>query len=267
MEKKIYICSYAISLTVALILTSIICFGFDNEVTLYKVGNNAETIAVKSSEVSEKTANYEWSVEPTTLMYTEDGRQSWIWESEIGKYEEMGWSVNPPVKIFGANYATRMVLLERKQDYLDTGVWFSTYEEANPAIFTYNVFCRSNLTIDQLNTILSGTGLAGYGESFYTMEQAYGVNALFALSVGAHESANFYRPANTNNYFGFRGNRGWMAFGSPNDCIMYFGKLMNDKLYYGKSIEQISSIYCDRSWSRYIKRHMTEKWSKLNILK
>ena len=251
--------------TTALIMSMIACANQDKEVTLYQVGDNESTTIVKESEVGDWTCAYEWSIEPTILMYTEDGRQSWIWESEIGKYEEMGWSVNPPVMIFGANYATRMVLLERKQDYLDTGVWFSTYEEANPAIFTYNVFCRSNLTIDQLNTILSGTGLAGYGESFYTMEQTYGVNALFALSVGAHESANFYKPANYNNFFGFRDSRGWMSFSSPDACIVYFGKLMNTNLYYGKSIEQIASIYCDQSWSRYIKRHMTEKWVKLGI--
>ena len=265
MKKKISICSYAISLTAALIITSIICFGFDNEVTLYKVGNNAETIVVKPSDVGEKTANYEWSIEPTTLMYTEDGRQSYIWNSEVSKYETVGWSVNPPVMIFGANGATRMVLLERKQDYIDTGIWFDTYAEANPVIFTYNVFQRSNLTVYQLNTILAGTGLAGYGQSFYEMEQTYGVNALFALSVGAHESANFYRPANTNNYFGFRGNRGWMSFSSPDACIMYFGKLMNTKLYYGKSIEQIGLVYCDVGWARHVRGHMAEKWVKLGI--
>lgn len=237
----------------------------DKDVILYQVGDNESTMVVKESEVADWTCAYEWSVEPTTLMYTEDGRQSWIWHSEIGKYKEMGWSVNPPVTVYGANGATRVVLLERKQDYLDTGVWFETYEEANPAIFTYNVFQNSNLTVEQLNTILAGTGLAGYGQSFYNMEHIHGVNALFCIAVGAHESANFYKTANWNNYFGFRGGRGWMSFSSPDACIMYFGKLMNTRLYYGKSIEQISVIYCDAGWTRHVKAHMNEKWAKLGI--
>jgi hypothetical protein len=263
MKKKLIFA--AIVLMVALIVTGVVCYSWDGDVTLYRVGDNETTMVVKESEVADWTCAYEWSVEPTTLMYTEDGRQSWIWHSEVGKYEEMGWSVNPPVMIFGVNGATRMVLLERKQDYLDTGIWFSTYEEANPAIFTYNPFQKSNLTVDQLNTILAGTGLTGYGQAFHEMEQTYGVNALFCLAVGAHESANFYKTANYNNFFGFRGNRGWMSFTTPKACIMYFGQLMNTRLYYGKSIDQIAPIYCNASWAGYIRRHMTEKWSKLSI--
>lgn len=232
---------------------------------LYKIGDNSITKEVSGDEIEDYVNDsYEWSVEPTVLMYTEDGRQSWIWESEVSQYKEAGWSMTPPVVIFGANGTTRTVLLERKHDYLNTGVWFETYEEANPPIFTYNVFQRSNLTVDQLNRILSGTGLSGYGQSFYTMEQTYSVNALFCIAVGAHESANFYKTANRNNYFGFRGNRGWMNFSSPDACIMYFGQLMNNKLYYGKTIEQIAVIYCDANWTKHVKAHMNEKWAKIN---
>lgn len=263
MKDKLLV-SIAVAAT-ALVISIVACASYDKPVTLYRVGNNSETMTVKESEVADWTCAYEWSVEPTTLMYTEDGRESWIWNSEVAQYEKVGWSVNPPVMIFGANGTTRMVLLERKQDYLDTGVWFETYEEANPPIFTYNPFQRSNLTVDQLNIILAGTGLAGYGQSFYTMEQTYGVNALFCIAVGAHESANFYKTANWNNYFGFRGSRGWMSFSSPDACIMYFGQLMTTRLYYGKSIDQIAPIYCNSSWSGYVRSHMAEKWAKLGI--
>lgn len=263
MKRQIILIFSAIAIVAA--VCGIVCYSWDGDVTLYQVGDNESTMVVKESEVADWTCAYEWSVEPTTLMYTEDGRQSWIWHSEIGKYEEMGWSVNPPVTIYGANGATRVVLLERKQDYLDTGVWFSTYEEANPAVFTYYPFQKSNLTVEQLNKILVGTGLAGYGYAFRNMEDTYGVNALFCIAVGAHESANFYKTANWNNYFGFRGNRGWMSFSSPDACIMYFGQLMTTRLYYGKTIDQIAPIYCDGSWSGYVRSHMNEKWSKLGI--
>lgn len=198
------------------------------DVTLYKVGDNDTTLVVEE-DVLAYVSNYEWSIEPTTLMYSPDGDSSWIWYSEVDMYKDQGWTLTPQ------------------------------------AVFTYDVFQKSNLTVDQLNMALSGTGLAGYGQAFYDMEQTWGVNSLFAIAVGSHESGNFYKTANTYNYFGFRGNRGWMSFSSPEDCINYFGQLMNNRLYYGKSIEQIAVIYCNASWSGYVKAHMYEKWQKVGV--
>lgn len=235
-----------------------------NTCVIYKIGDNSVTKEVSWDNIGEYVNDsYEWSVEPTTLMYAADGRTSWIWNSEIELYEKACWSTYPPVTIYSSS-GSKSVLEEEVEDYIATGVWFRTYEEANKAVFTYYPFQKSNLSVGQLNKILAKTGLAGHGQSFYNMEQTYGVNALFAIAVGAHESANFYKTANYNNYFGFRGNRGWMSFSSPDACIMYFGQLMNTRLYRGKTIEQIAPIYCDASWARYIRGHMSEKWAKLN---
>lgn len=199
------------------------------DMTLYKVGDNSTTLVVEEAEVLDYVSNYEWSIEPTTLMYSSDNWASWICRSEIDMYKERGWTLTPQAR------------------------------------FTYSVFTKSNLSVEQLNVILSDTGLAGYGQAFYDMEQTYGVNSLFAVAVGSHESANFYRTANVHNYFGFRGNRGWMSFNSPEACINYFGQLMCGKLYYGKSIEQIAVIYCNASWAGYVKAHMYEKWQKVGV--
>ena len=252
-------------LCILFIVVSTMSYAYTNEqkVILYKIGDNDTTVAVNKNEVESYTWNYEWSIEPTTLMYTEDGRKSWIWNSEIEKYTLNGWSVNEPITLYGINGITRLAFPENKQNYLNSGYWFNTYEEANPAVFTYNVFQKSNLSVTQLNKILVGTGLEGFGQAFYDMEQIYGVNSLFCIAVGSHESANFYKKVNTNNFFGFKGNKSWMSFNTPEDCIMYFGQLMNEKIYYGKSIELIAINYCDSSWVRYIKQHMIEKWKKL----
>ena len=230
--KKIFITIIVIiaSFMVIVPITSCETIDIENKVTLYKVGDNNTTILVEESEILNYVSNYEWSIEPTTLMYNSDGLSSWIWNSEIDIYKEQGWSLTPP-----------------------------------QPIFTYNVFQKSNLSIEQLNLALSGTGLAGYGQAFYNIEQTHGVNALFAIAVGSHESANFYKTANKHNYFGFKGSNGWMSFSSPDACIDYFGRLMNNKLYYGKSIEQIAVIYCDSNWTSHIKRHMSEKWQKIGI--
>lgn len=212
---------------ITLLLMSVSMTVNANTVTLYKVGNNAVTTTINESDVLSYVQNYEWSIEPTTLMYSKEGLSSWICNSEIDIYKELGWSVTPQ------------------------------------AVFTYNVFQKSNLTVEQLNKILLETGLEGYGQIFYNMEQTYNINSLFAVAVGCHESGNFYKTANTYNYFGFRGNKGWLKFNSPDECINYFGKLMNNKLYYGKSIDQIAVKYCNSSWAGYVKNQMYQKWQKI----
>jgi len=112
------------------------------------------------------------------------------------------------------------------------------------ARLTFNPFEKSNLTVEQYNNILRGTGLEGAGVSFYTMEQKYNVNGMFAVSVAFLESGLGRHKANTNNFFGMRGNNGWMAFDSVDANIQYFGKLMNSNLYKGKGILQIGKVYC-----------------------
>jgi len=129
----------------------------------------------------------------------------------------------------------------------------------------YSPHSKSGFTIEILNSMLINTGLAGYGESFYTMEQEYNVNALFAIAVACHESANGYKKANTNNYFGFKGNNGWMSFESTHSCIMYFGKLISNNYNNYSTIEGINGKYCPDggTWSGYVKQHMREKYNKV----
>ena len=68
----------------------------------------------------------------------------------------------------------------------------SIIKEKDGAVFTYNPYIKSNLSVEQYNKILAGTGLAGCGESYYRMEQEYNVNGLFALSV-AYVFVSFFR--------------------------------------------------------------------------
>ena len=235
-----------------------------DKITLYLNGDNNTTITVSIDKVEKYTKDWKWSIEPTTLMYTKDNRQSYIWESEVEKYQQEGWSIYPPVTLYGNNYATLICFENEKQDYLNTGVWFATYEEANPARFTYEVFTRSNLTVEHISTMLSGLKIQAYAQDFYDMEHEYNINALYALSVATLESGGGAKTANKNNFFGFRGTRGWMSFSTPREGIFYFGKLMNNNLYYGKTMEQIGVIYCDRNWAPHVKRIMQEKWNILN---
>ena len=97
----------------------------DKVYTLYKTGNNEITCEVKESELHNYiNDSYEWAIEPTTLMYTADGRTSYICISEVDSYKKVGWSTYPPVVIYKVN-GEKYVLQEEVEDYIATGVWFT----------------------------------------------------------------------------------------------------------------------------------------------
>lgn len=131
-------------------------------------------------------------------------------------------------------------------------------------VFTYNAFEKSNLREEHYNNILAGTPLSGMGYIYVELEETYGVNGLFAVSVAMFESGWAKHTANSYNYYGFRGSNGWMGFSSAYEGIMYFGKLMNKSLYYGKSIDQIGLIYCEgNTWASNVKTMMQTCWNKI----
>lgn len=144
-----------------------------------------------------------------------------------------------------------------------------TFAQTGDAILTYNVYQKSNLTVEQFNQMLAGTKLAGCGQSYYNMENTYNVNGVFAVALACHESGNGYHTANTHNYYGMRAaSGGWKSFSSADANIMYFGQYITGKMYYGKSIENIGKTYCPGTWSSWasaVKRHMNEKWNKITF--
>ena len=142
----------------------------------------------------------------------------------------------------------------------------SIVKEKDGAVFTYNPYIKSNLSVEQYNKILAGTGLAGCGESYYRMEQEYNVNGLFALSVACLESGYGKHRASTNNFYGMRSSKGWMSFESPDANIQYFGKLMNKSLYKGKDILGIGATYCPGThvdWANKVKSIMSNSFNKI----
>lgn len=218
-----------LSLMAVLFIATTVFGYYSNSETcvIYKVGNNSIMQEVYRKDVKEYIKNYEWSVEPTTLMYTADGRSSWICKSEIN-------------------------------DYLATGKWFLE----QPIHITMNVFEKTNLQPEQLEKTLT-KGLSGYGQVFYDMEQTYGVNSIFAISVAELESGYGTSSAfrNKNNAFGIDSGK---RFSSIESGINYFGQLMNKPLYYEKSIDKIGKIYCvNGNWSSKVKSLMKSNYAVL----
>ena len=68
-----------------------------------------------------------------------------------------------------------------------------------------NLLQKSNITVEQLEEKLKGTGLSGLAPAYVQAEQIYGVNAIFLVSLSAHESAwgTSRRAIEDNNLTGF----------------------------------------------------------------
>lgn len=128
----------------------------------------------------------------------------------------------------------------------------------NP-VFTYDPFTKIELSLDDINKILANTKMSNFGQYFYNMQETYGVNVVFAISVATLESGAGRALCGSYNYFGMIGKN----YSSPEEGINAFGKLMNNKLYYGKSIEGIAPIYCNASWGGRIKSIMQEIWNRI----
>lgn len=94
----------------------------------------------------------------------------------------------------------------------------------------------------------------------FNIVSEYNVEPSFAKAVAVVESGqDFNSPLarNKNNIFGLVGK----SFESKNDCIHYFGKLMNSKLYKNKSIDEIALIYCPHNsmeWASKVKELKAE---------
>lgn len=136
--------------------------------------------------------------------------------------------------------------------------------EVEDPVLVYEAFALSNLTAEDYDKMLVGTPLEGLGEAFYQLEYSYGINGLFAIGVCNLESSLGFISANTNNFFGFY-YEGYMSFETPEEGILYFGKLMFSDIYRGKTIDEIGSIYCppNDQWANLVKELMLENWEKL----
>ena len=148
--------------TLIIVLMCILLLGatpVESNCTIYKVGDNNTTKEIKLSEVDMYVNDsYEWSLEPTTLLYTTNGRTSWILNSEVS-------------------------------DYLSKG-WYTSQESVPlPKNITMNVFEKTNIPASELEKMLT-KGLSGYGQAFHDLEQEYGINAVFAISVAEAVGSN-----------------------------------------------------------------------------
>ena len=115
----------------------------------------------------------------------------------------------------------------------------------------------SNLTQEQIHTMLEGTRLQCLSAYYYEYEKIYKVNALFIISLTSLESGyGTSKLARThNNLAGYRGSKSWTYFNSWHDCLNEVYRLIGQeylspdgRFYNGLDIKSINSKYCGNTY-------------------
>lgn len=115
----------------------------------------------------------------------------------------------------------------------------------------------SNLTQEQIHTMLEGTRLQCLSAYYYEYEKIYKVNALFIISLTSLESGyGTSKLARThNNLAGYRGSKSWTYFNSWHDCLNEVYRLIGQeylspdgRFYNGLDIKSINSKYCGSTY-------------------
>lgn len=147
-----------------------------------------------------------------------------------------------------------------------------------PRYNPYDLRERSNLTKEQMHQILSGTALETLVDAYYWYEQEYNVNALFIMSLNAHESSwgTSELAMYKNNLGGYKTSDGsykyfndWGEFLQENFRLIGEEYLNPNGLFFngGYDIYSINPIYCpdpsDYSWSEGINKVAYELLSKI----
>lgn len=120
-----------------------------------------------------------------------------------------------------------------------------------------NVSQPSNLTPEELEVALEGTGLAGLGQYFITAEETYGVNGVFLTAIAALESGwgTSHYAQQRNNLFGYQANDSnpdnATYFSSKAEAIYLVGRKLSENylnpngIYYnGATPSGVNVKYC-----------------------
>lgn len=126
----------------------------------------------------------------------------------------------------------------------------------------YNLSEPSNITKDDAYKILEGTKFQTLSSAYVYMEQLYGVNAIYLMSLSAEESGwgRSQLAITHNNIGGIKGSNGYRYFDSWGDCLNYKAKLLKDQYlskngsyFNGYSIWDVNEKYCEqKTWSENI---------------
>lgn len=129
---------------------------------------------------------------------------------------------------------------------------------------------KSNLTLEQVEQLLSGSPMSGTGKTVLEVEEKYNVNAFFTIAVAQSETQRGLTGtgASKKNPYGLtsKGN-GYRSFNSYDEAILTFGDTLN-RLYIPNgrtTVEKVNQIYCpgNSGWSTSVRTIMDNYLKKL----
>lgn len=120
----------------------------------------------------------------------------------------------------------------------------------------YNLLEPSNITREEAYIMLEGTALQTLSNAYVYMEELYGVNAIYLMSLSAEESGwgRSQLAITHNNIGGIKSSNGWMYFSDWGECLDYKARLLknqylseNGDYFNGYSIWNVNIKYCERN--------------------
>ena len=120
----------------------------------------------------------------------------------------------------------------------------------------YNLLEPSNITREEVHIMLEGTALQTLSNAYVYMEELYGVNAIYLMSLSAEESGwgRSQLAITHNNIGGIKSSNGWMYFSDWGECLDYKARLLKNQYlsengYYfnGYSIWNVNIKYCEQN--------------------
>jgi beta-N-acetylglucosaminidase len=123
---------------------------------------------------------------------------------------------------------------------------------------TMDLQTPTNLTASEIALMTAGSELEGIEDAVVEIEERYGINALFTVSLAMLESGHgtSWLARNRNNLFGICAYdsdvNAASSFATKSDCVRYWGKLIHDEYFaYGRTtLESINAIYASSgSWA------------------
>lgn len=168
-------------------------------------------------------------------------------------------------------------IINQEMEYY--GDYLEFMDRAGVSFNPDNLREKSDIKLDQLQDILSGTAFESYAYIFIEAENTYDINALFLVALAAHESAwgTSRLAREKNNLTGFTAynydpyNCG-TTFRTPEDSIMTTASKISEnylteggKYFYGYSVESVNTRYAvlddgttNYGWSRGITHLATD---------
>ena len=123
----------------------------------------------------------------------------------------------------------------------------------------YNLLEPSNITREEAYIMLEGTALQTLSNAYVYMEELYGVNAIYLMSLSAEESGwgRSQLAITHNNIGGIKSSNGWMYFSDWGECLDYKARLLknqylseNGGYFNGYSLWNVNIKYCEQdTWA------------------